>query len=70
MDENGKRKQKWLCGFTSRADAERALTEALSALDKGTYGAEPPDIGAVPARRVAAGVRLWALDAPERWAEN
>jgi hypothetical protein len=37
VDERGKRKQKWLCGFTSRADAERALTEALSALDKGTY---------------------------------
>ena len=37
VDETGKRKQKWLCGFTSRADAERALTEALSALAKGTY---------------------------------
>ena len=37
VDENGKRKQKWLCGFTSRADAERALTETLASLDRGTY---------------------------------
>lgn len=37
VDENGKRKQKWLCGFTSRADAERALTETLASLDRGTF---------------------------------
>lgn len=30
------RKQKWLCGFTSRTDAERALTEALASPDRGT----------------------------------
>lgn len=33
----GKRKQKWHSGFRSKADAQRALTEALSRLDRGIY---------------------------------
>jgi integrase len=37
VDERGKRKQKWLSGFDTKSEAERGLTEALSAVDRGTY---------------------------------
>ncbi len=30
-----KRKQKWLSGFDTKGEAERGLTEALSAVDRG-----------------------------------
>lgn len=33
----GKRKQKWHSGFRTRRDADRALTDILSRLDRGTY---------------------------------
>lgn len=36
-DERGKRKQKWLSGFDTKSEAERRLTEVLSAVDRGTY---------------------------------
>jgi integrase len=34
---NGRRKQSWLSGFSTKRDAEKALTEALGRLDKGSY---------------------------------
>ena len=37
VDERGKRKQKWLSGFDTKGEAQRGLTEALSAVDRGTY---------------------------------
>lgn len=36
-DERGKRKQKWVSGFATKAEAERKLTETLASLDQGTY---------------------------------
>ena len=35
--ETGRRKQKWHSGFDTRRDANRALTEILSRLERGTY---------------------------------
>ena len=37
VDERGKRKQKWVSGFATKAEAERKLTETLASLDQGTY---------------------------------
>ena len=37
VDERGKRKQKWVSGFRTKADAERGLTELLSELDRGVF---------------------------------
>jgi len=37
VDETGKRKQKWISGYRTKADAERGLTEVLGELDRGTY---------------------------------
>src|SRR3954468_2589129 len=37
VDEHGKRKQKWLSGFRTKADAERALTKVLGELGAGQY---------------------------------
>lgn len=36
-DENGKRRQKKKRGFTTKKDAEKALTEAINEVNKGTY---------------------------------
>ena len=36
-DEAGKRKQKWHSGFTTRRDAEAALSEIISRVGKGDY---------------------------------
>lgn len=37
LDDNGRRRQKWHSGFTTRGDAEKALTELLGKLNAGTY---------------------------------
>jgi len=36
-DANGKRKRRWHSGFATKKEAERARTEILSRIDKGTY---------------------------------
>jgi integrase len=36
-DERGKRKQRWHSGFTTRRDAERALTDLLATQQRGEY---------------------------------
>jgi hypothetical protein len=35
-DQQGMRRQRWLSGFATRAEAERALTETLARLQRGT----------------------------------
>lgn len=37
VDADGKRKQKWIGGFKTRREAERALAAAIADVERGVY---------------------------------